>query len=1150
MVKWLTITILFLFFAKMVCFSQPENPQKQFKFEYLTIENGLSSNRNNCVFRDNNGFLWIGSEVGLDRFDGYTIKKYKNDKKRPHSLSNNSVHCIFEDSYKNLWIGTSDGLNLLNRDLDSFIVFKNIPADNNSLKGNNIYNIFEDSQKNLWIASSFGGLNKWNPKTGNFQRYQVPKNESENLVQVSHSMAEDSKGNLWVVSFSADLFLFHPKTGEFRNISDPEIDLGKNTKGLTIDKEDNLWIYTYGNGLFYYDTHTNKFTKIKTSADGTGTNLATICDVIQEDQTHILIGVDQGGINRFNTITRRFEYIVYKESESNGLNNNGIWSFYKDREGIFYITSSGGGVTYINPKKNKFKMFRHQSNNPKSLSFNFTGCFLEDYSGNVWIGTDGGGLNLFNPATKEFNVYKHSSNNPTSIGGNVIRCISADQKKDLWIATWDAGLIHFEQKTGKFFTYLTNQKDSNYITERIWFLKVAHNNVIWIGLYNGGIILFDKDKGILKRFRHLQGNSTSLSNDNIKYLYEDEKYNMWICTSKGLCRYDSINQNFIQIRDVDDTEIRTLYIDKTENKWVGTAENGLIQLDKNDHLAGHFTEDEGLSDNTIHAITEDNKGDLWISTNNSISQFVRNKRLFRNYSGSDGLEGNEFFNQSFLKARNGTLYFGGLNGFNTFHPDSLKDNPTVPQIIITDFLLLNTPSLVESEDHRLKHISACKTIVIHPWQTVFSFAFTATNFTYPENNEFAYKLDGFDKDWIYTNSKRRFVTYTNLNPGTYTFYVKGSNNDGVWNEKGVVLEVIILPPWWNTWWFKTAALAFVLLILTGFYFNRIKNFRNRQNELEIMVHHRTEEVEKLNEELISTNEELNHNNEELFSVNEALATQKKQLEDTLAMLKQTQIQLVQSEKMASIGVLTAGIAHEINNPINFISSGITGLEMVITDILAVMKEYTAHCEDITNCKRKNIVQEIEKKHDLSKSIENITTLLQSIQVGVDRTTNIVKSLRTFSRLDNESRSLTNVHELIDSSIAILGNKLKDRIVVVKEYKLTQPIECFPGKLSQVFLNLVMNAIQAIEKTGTITIISRKIVDMDKIEILIRDTGKGMSEEVQKRIFDPFYTTKPVGEGTGMGLSIVHGIIKDHNGEIVVTSKVGEGTEFKIVLPIT
>jgi signal transduction histidine kinase len=249
-------------------------------------------------------------------------------------------------------------------------------------------------------------------------------------------------------------------------------------------------------------------------------------------------------------------------------------------------------------------------------------------------------------------------------------------------------------------------------------------------------------------------------------------------------------------------------------------------------------------------------------------------------------------------------------------------------------------------------------------------------------------------------------------------------------------------------------------------------------------------------------------------------------------------------------VLTAGIAHEINNPINFISSGITGLEMVITDILAVMKEYTAHCEDITNCKRKNIVQEIEKKHDLSKSIENITTLLQSIQVGVDRTTNIVKSLRTFSRLDNESRSLTNVHELIDSSIAILGNKLKDRIVVVKEYKLTQPIECFPGKLSQVFLNLVMNAIQAIEKTGTITIISRKIVDMDKIEILIRDTGKGMSEEVQKRIFDPFYTTKPVGEGTGMGLSIVHGIIKDHNGEIVVTSKVGEGTEFKIVLPIT
>jgi PAS domain S-box-containing protein len=324
---------------------------------------------------------------------------------------------------------------------------------------------------------------------------------------------------------------------------------------------------------------------------------------------------------------------------------------------------------------------------------------------------------------------------------------------------------------------------------------------------------------------------------------------------------------------------------------------------------------------------------------------------------------------------------------------------------------------------------------------------------------------------------------------------------------------------------------------------------NHKNNLEKLVKDRTEEIEALNEELTTSNEELYQNNEELFLVNETLATQKKQLEETLATLKITQEQLIQSEKMASVGVLTAGIAHEINNPVNFISSGITGLEIVINDILMVIQEYTTHCEDISFCKRKNMLNEGEKKHNLAVSIENISKLLQSIHVGVERTTNIVKSLRTFSRLDNENKILSNIHELIDSTIVILGNKIKDRITIVKEYGTIEPVKCYPGKLSQVFLNLLINAIQSIENKGTITIVTQKSLSNETIEIIIRDTGKGMSMEIQKKIFDPFFTTKPVGEGTGMGLSIVHGIIRDHNGEIAINSNEGQGSEFTLNLPI-
>jgi PAS domain S-box-containing protein len=321
-----------------------------------------------------------------------------------------------------------------------------------------------------------------------------------------------------------------------------------------------------------------------------------------------------------------------------------------------------------------------------------------------------------------------------------------------------------------------------------------------------------------------------------------------------------------------------------------------------------------------------------------------------------------------------------------------------------------------------------------------------------------------------------------------------------------------------------------------------------KNNLEEMVRERTEEIMVLNEELTATNEELYQNNEELNSVNEALANQKKQLEEAIARLKHTQMQLVQSEKMASIGILTAGIAHEINNPVNFISSGITGLEIVIHDILDVLKQYSAHCEEVVDCRRREILQKIEEEYKLNNSVENISRLLNSIHVGVDRTTNIIKSLRTFSRLDSEIKSMSDIHELIESSLTILSNKIKDRIEIHKDYQLEEHVSCFPGKLSQVFMNLLINAIQSIENNGSIHIITRKIQKQGKVEIIFSDTGSGMPKEIQMKIFDPFFTTKPVGEGTGMGLSIVHGIIKDHNGDIFVSSQPGEGTRFTIVLP--
>lgn len=321
--------------------------------------------------------------------------------------------------------------------------------------------------------------------------------------------------------------------------------------------------------------------------------------------------------------------------------------------------------------------------------------------------------------------------------------------------------------------------------------------------------------------------------------------------------------------------------------------------------------------------------------------------------------------------------------------------------------------------------------------------------------------------------------------------------------------------------------------------------RHKDN-LELLVKERTLEIETLNEELIASNEELHQHNEELFLLNENLASQKVQLQDALANLKMAQNQLVQSEKMASIGVLTAGVAHEINNPVNFISGGVTGLEIVLNKIIKLIQDSTVFCEDIPGCKSRDLIENSDYSKAVNKHIGDILQLIASIRNGVERTTSIIRSLRTFSRLDSELKTESNIHELIESSLVLLSNKYKNRITIEREFLLQENIWCYPGKLSQVFLNLLNNAIQAIEGTGTIKITTQK--KQKNAEIRISDTGIGIPLDIQARVFDPFFTTKPVGEGTGMGLSIVHGIIIDHGGDITFKSKPGKGTEFIIVLP--
>jgi signal transduction histidine kinase/streptogramin lyase len=520
---------------------------------------------------------------------------------------------------------------------------------------------------------------------------------------------------------------------------------------------------------------------------------------------------------------------------------------HKDNEGILWVGTSGGGINYINPKSERFKLFRHNDNNPKSLSYNFTGCFFEDHLGLIWVGTDGGGLNIYDPETGGFKIFKHDPSDPYSISGNVIRGIAEDNDHDMWIGTWDAGLNRYDRKTGRFIRYMPDEKNPASISGKtIYNIIIDHNNTVWISLYNIGIDLFDKDKGVIKRFRPSSDKANSISGVNSWFFFEDSEKKMWICTVNGLNLYDSLTNSF-RVLHFPDNDLGAFYKDKSGYIWVGSNTKGLFMCNQDGTILKTFDTGNILPNNRIHAITQDNKGNIWISSNFGITRLNTEIQSVRNYSKEDGLQGDQFYQQSFLKTRNGELYFGGYNGFNAFNPDSLRDNDFVPPVYITDFQIFNKPVTYGDEGAQFQtHISEAKQIKLNWRQSVFSFSFAAINYTHPKKNQYAYIMEGFEKEWNYTDASRRYVTYTNLDPGEYTFRVKASNNDKVWNEKGVSLQIIVLPPWWRRLWFRLTVVSIIAFVITAIVLSRFRQLKKQKIYLERSVEMKTAELNELN----------------------------------------------------------------------------------------------------------------------------------------------------------------------------------------------------------------------------------------------------------------------------------------------------------------
>ncbi|MDQ3020967.1 MAG: ATP-binding protein [Bacteroidota bacterium] len=804
------------------------------KFENISLKDGLSQSVVRSISQDEIGFMWFCTQDGLNKYDGRKFEIYRNDPENSESICYNNIYCICEDKNKNLWIGTDDGLSRFDREKEIFFNYKCDIEDENSLSNNQIRAIYEDKKGVIWIGTYGGGLEKYNEAGDNFIHYKNRKDDisslSDNRVT---SVIEDEFENLWIGTWRGGLCLLDRENNNIirYKLSGDNVNsfLINSVNSLAVDNKSNLYVAT-NYGLFFMNIRKNEIKHfLNEPADPKSISENFVSTVFEDSSNNIWVGTRERGLNLLNISNGEFKCYRHEKNTPNTLSSNSIFSIYEDRSGMIWIGTFGGGLNKFNSQTKKIYHYYSQENNNNTLSSSKIYNFCEDGDGILWIGTSDGGLNKYDRGKNIFTHYKHDPDNPDSISNDTVNFILESEKNILWIGT-NEGLNKFDIKKNKFKHYLNNLQDKNTLSQNTVFsLAKGSNGIIWIGTVGGGLNKFDTEKEEFTIYKNDPDNKSSICSDRIRTILLENENTIWLGTIEGgICRFDVTNEKFYQYKNdpenllsISENHIMTICIDKSGIMWIGTLGGGLNKFDKNKKTFKRFNQKDGLSNDTIMGILEDDKENLWISTNYGLSKFDKQSETFKNYDVRDGFQSNEYNQWSFLKLQSGELVFGGINGFNIFNPDDINDNLFIPPIVISNFTIFNKPVPISENGSVLKKsITLQNEIILTYKESVFSFEFAALDFNIPDKNKYAYKMEGFDKEWIYSGN-RRFATYTNLNPGDYFFRVKGSNNDGVWNEEGTKIKIKITPPFWKTWWFRTIGIVTTAGVAGGIYQNKL-----------------------------------------------------------------------------------------------------------------------------------------------------------------------------------------------------------------------------------------------------------------------------------------------------------------------------------------
>lgn len=820
------------------------------RFEHLTIDDGLSETSVYSIQQDKQGFLWFATEEGLNRYNGYEFTVYRNSPINPYSLSDNNILSLLVDPSGTLWVGTlGGGFNRFEPEKDRFIHYRHDPENANSLADNTVLTIYMDRQGYLWLGTA-NGLDRFDPRAEKFVHFNHVSEDGDSLSHTTiNAITQDREGFLWVGTASG-LDRLDPRTGRLtrytHTLEDSHTLAANSVSALYEDRSGRLWVGT-SSGLDRFDPGTGKFIHYRPEpASSGGYRNSTITSISEDAGGTVWIGTLGGGLSRLDPSTGQFVTFQNDPGDPYSLNSNEIHAVYFDRQGILWIGTFGGGINKLPISASRFSLYRSISQNPNSLSGNNIYAIAQDCGGDLWIGSKTG-LDRLNRQTGTFTHYRAIPTDPGSLSEDSITAIYASQSGPVWVGTRSRGLNLIDPQTGKITHYRFNPNNRNSLSsDQIRVILEDSSGEIWVGTYNAGVNRLDPDTGKITRYRREAGKPYSLAHNRVWAILEDRSGGIWIGNGNGLDHYDGEAEQFDHYRykgpAAGEIDIIAIYEDQEGIFWLGTYGDGLLRFDRSRGTFSQYRIQHGLPAEVIYAILEDKNGYLWLSTNRGLSRFDPGTDTFKNFDVRDGLQSNEFNFGAYFRSPDGEFFFGGINGLTVFRPESMQDNPHVPPVVLTSLTRGGETITTQRTAETLQQVTL-------RWPAnYFEFEFAALDYTRPEKNQYAYKLEGFDKDWNYIG-ERRNGRYTNLPGRTYRLLLKGSNNDGLWNEAGTAIYITVIPPFWETWWFRGGLALVLMLSVLGGYRLRVHSMQVRTQELERLVRERTEQYRRRNQEI-------------------------------------------------------------------------------------------------------------------------------------------------------------------------------------------------------------------------------------------------------------------------------------------------------------